>query len=58
MNRQMNIRRSIEVQRRKLDRMAGQTKDLTKLLEEAERMDWLIGIYESRKTAECIKKDA
>lgn len=58
MNRQTNIKRAIEAQRRKLDRMAGQAEDLTMLLEEAHRMDRLIGLYETRRMTECICKDA
>lgn len=58
MNRQRSIKRAIETQRRKLDRMAGQMENLTMLLDEAKRMDWLIGVYETRKTTECIGKNA
>lgn len=58
MNGQKNIKRAIERQRSKLDRMAGQTEDLTMIVEEAGKMDRLIEIYESRRTMECIRKDA
>ncbi len=58
MNRQTNIKRAIEAQRIKLDRMAGQTEDLTTLLDEAQKMDRLIEVYETRKVTECICMDA
>ncbi len=58
MNGQMNIKRAIEAQRKRLDRMAGQTRDLSMLLDEARKMDWLIELYENRRTKECIVKDA
>ena len=58
MNRQTNIKRAIEEQRIKLDRMAGQTEDLTTLLDEAQKMDRLIEVYETRKVTECIRMDA
>ena len=58
MNRKRNIKRAIETQRKKLDRMAGQRENLIMLLDEAKRMDWLIGVYETRRTSECIGKDA
>jgi len=54
----MNIKRAIEAQRKRLDRMAGQTRDLSMLLDEARKMDWLIELYENRRTKECIVKDA
>ena len=58
MNRQTNIKRAIEAQRIKLDRMAGQTEDLTTLLDEAQKMDRLIEVYETRKATECMRMDA
>lgn len=58
MNRKRNIKKAIETQRKRLDRMAGQRENLTMLLDEAKRMDWLIGVYETRRTMECIGKDA
>lgn len=58
MNRKRNIKKAIETQRKRLDRMAGQRENLTMLLDEAKRMDWLIGVYETRSTTECIGKDA
>lgn len=45
----MNIKKAIEAQREKLDRMAKQTDDLTRLLEEARKMDRLIEKYEDQK---------
>ena len=38
--------------------MAGQTEDLTTLLDEAQKMDRLIEVYETRKVTECIRMDA
>lgn len=58
MNRKRNIKKAIETQRKRLDRMAGQRENLTMLLDEAKRMDWLIGVYETRRTAECVGKDS
>lgn len=54
----MDIKRAIEVQRRRLNRMAEQTENLTALLDEAQKMDRLLDIYETRRTTECIRKDA
>ena len=58
MNRQMNIEKTIEAQRERLDQMAEKTDDLTELLEEAQRMDWLIGIYETRRSTGLARKNA
>ena len=50
MDRQTNIKKVIETQREKLDRMAAeQTDDLTGLLDEARRMDRMIEAYEDQK---------
>ena len=46
----MNIKKAIEVQRTRIDRMAKRADDLTKLLYEARKMDRLVEAYESRKT--------
>lgn len=46
----MNIKKAIEVQRTRIDRMAKRTDDLTKLLYEARKMDRLVEAYESGKT--------
>lgn len=58
MNKQTNIKRAIEAQRKRLDRMTRQTRDLTTLLDEAQKMDWLIEVYETRKMTECIRMNA
>lgn len=54
----MNIKTIIEVQRARLDFLAGQTDDLTQLLDEAQKMDRLIEIYEVRQSAQRKRKDA
>ena len=56
MNRQMNIKKTIEAQRERMDKMSERTDNLTELLEEAQRMDWLIGIYETKRSTGCIRK--
>ena len=46
----MNIKKAIEVQRTRIDRMAKRSENLIKLLYEAQKMDRLVEAYESRKT--------
>lgn len=46
----MNIKKAIEAQRIRIDRMAKRSDDLTKLLHEAKEMDRLVAAYESEKT--------
>lgn len=58
LNRQMNIKKTIEAQRERMDKMSERTDNLTELLEEAQRMDWLIGIYETKRSTGCIRKNA
>lgn len=47
----MNIKKAIEVQRTRIDRMAKRSENLIKLLYEAQKMDRLVEAYESRKTS-------
>ena len=54
----MNIKKTIEAQRERMDKMSERTDNLTELLEEAQRMDWLIGIYETKRSTGCIRKNA
>lgn len=54
----MDIKTTIEAQRERLDCMAVQTDDLTKLLDESQRMDRLIEIYEARRITERSIKEA
>ena len=58
MDGQMNIKTAIDGQRRKLDCMAFWTDDLTKLLVEAQKMDRMIEIYESRQVVRRTRKNA
>ena len=58
MDGQMNIKTAIEGQRRTLDCMAFWTDDLTKLLVEAQKMDRMIEIYESRQVVRRTRKNA
>ena len=58
MDGQMNIKTAMEGQRRKLDGMAFWTDDLTKLLVEAQKMDRMIEIYESRQVVRRTRKNA
>lgn len=53
----MNIKTAIETQRRKLDWMALWTDDLTEILDEAQKMDRMIEMYEDRQVA-GRRKDA
>ncbi|HBN57045.1 MAG TPA: hypothetical protein DD414_09745 [Lachnospiraceae bacterium] len=48
MNGLKNIKKAIEAQRERLDRMAKHTDDLNKLLEESRKMDRLIEKYEDQ----------
>ena len=50
MKEQKSIKRAIEVQRRKLDYLAGLRQNLTDLLEEAQVLDRLVEAYEAKST--------
>ncbi len=54
----MNIKTAIESQRRKLDCMALWTDDLTKVVDEAQKIDRMIEIYEDRQVTERRRKNA
>ena len=43
----MNMKKAIEVQRTRIDRMAKRSENLIKLLYEAQKMDRLVEAYES-----------
>ena len=58
MDGQMNIKTAIESQRRKLDCMALWTDDLTKVVDEAQKIDRMIEIYEDRQVTERRRKNA
>ncbi len=50
MDSQMDIRKEIEEQRKRLDSLADQMEDLVGLLEEARKMDLLVEEYEAQIT--------
>lgn len=54
----MDIKKVIEAHRKRLDRMARESDNLSELLEEAKKMDRLFEIYETKKATACIPKDA